>query len=298
MRIAFAGLATSHPFALARLATRARDLELSVWDSHQSSVRRFASEFPARRHSSARSLLSDSPDVVIVSVRPQHSAVVVGSVLESGAACYHSKVASANLDQLEALDRVVSPQPERYLGGSVLRFAPALQTLGPARGAARLDVLVKHDIGFFLDATRAWQDDPAEGGGTAISLGVHGWEIASAILGEPFTAQGGTTSLDYHASRSEDGASLRAISRSGTLVEVTIVGAADSEEYRAEIHTEDGSQAVVLGGGDEDVSLGYEATTEAILALGDGAPSPVDWALARNVIETGIVTAQLARPRL
>lgn len=293
--MAFAGLATSHPFTIARLATRFRDLELSVWDVGGSGAERFASEFGARRFDSLAGLLRTSPDVVVTSVRPRHAAETVRAVLDSGAPCYHSKVAAATPAQFADLDRAVSQQGHRYLGGSVLRFAPALSTRAADTVVTGVDVVVRHDIAIFLEGDRRWQDEPNEGGGTAISLGVHGWDIASAILGETLVPLGGETSNTCYPSKSEDTAALRAVSASGATVSVTIVGVSDHEEYSAVIHSADGPQTLVLGGGDEDVSLGYAGTVNAIFAMANGGLSPVSWEHSRNVIETSIVAAALAR---
>jgi hypothetical protein len=67
---------------------------------------------------------------------------------------------------------------------------------------------------------------------------------------------------------------------------VEVLGVSESESYSVTLHTRDGSETIVIEGGDDVVrGLGYEGTIEALLAMVGGAPSPVPWAETRAVLD-------------
>ncbi|MEV4125498.1 hypothetical protein [Nocardia sp. NPDC049707] len=300
MRIGFAGVAHSHPFSDAHNARSLGISELAVWDSDDHSRREdFAREWSAVTHRTLTELLDWGPDVVIVTPRPRHIASVVSAVLDRGLACFLNKVPAADSSGLTALDTAVRGRSGRFLTSSVLRFAPAVRAL-----AAEIDgeepiavhVSVRHGIDIFTTPERRWQDDPNDGGGTAISMGLHAWEMLDAILPRAVTPLGGvTTRLPGSPTISENVAAIHAVASGGVPVSVDIVGAGTGEEYELAVHTESGVRRMSLDGSDHYHSLGYIDCLRAVLAMAEGAPSPVPWERSRAVVETTLAAAQLAR---
>lgn len=297
MRIGFAGVAHSHPFSDARNARALGVDELAVWDPDDRSRRAdFAREWQATTYESLASLLDRDPDVVIVTPRPHRIAPVVAAVLDRGIACFLNKVPAADTAGLDALDAAVGNRSGRFLTSSVLRFAPGIRALAAELAGEEpiaAHISVRHGIDAFTTAARRWQDDPADGGGTAVSMGLHAWEMLDSVLGREVTPLGGVISrIPGNATISENTVALHAVATGGVPVSVDIVGAGTGEWYETVVHTEAGIRRVSLGHPDD---LGYLDCLRAVLAMADGAPPPVPWARSRAVALTTVRAAQLAR---
>lgn len=297
MRIGFAGVAHSHPFSDARNARTLGVDELAVWDPDDHSRRAdFAREWQATTYESLAALLDRGPDVVIVTPRPHRIAPVVAAVLDRGIACFLNKVPAADMAGLAALDAAVGDRSGRFLTSSVLRFAPGIRALAAELAGEEpiaAHISVRHGIDVFTTAARRWQDDPHDGGGTAVSMGLHAWEMFDSVLGREVTPLGGVTSLiPDSATISENTVALHAVAAGGVPVSVDIVGAGTGECYEVVVHTEAGVRRVSLEHPD---GLGYLDCLRAVLAMAEGAPPPVPWARSRAVVRTTLTAAQLAR---
>ncbi|MEU1980599.1 hypothetical protein [Nocardia sp. NPDC019395] len=295
MRIGFAGVAHSHPFSDARNAQALGVSELAVWDADDHSrCADFVREWSATNCETLDGLLDWGPDVVIVTPRPRRVAAVVSAVLDRDIACFLNKVPAANTAALADLDAAVGTRSGRFLTSSVLRFAPGLRAF-----AAELEppiavhVSVRHGIDIFTTPERRWQDDPADGGGTAVSMGLHAWEILDTVLGREITPLGGVAArIPDSRTISENIVTLHALAAGDIPVSVDIVGAGMGEAYEVVAHTRSGVLRKSLGGSDD---LGYVDCLRAVLAMARGAPSPVPWERSRTVVRTTLTAAQLAR---
>ncbi|MFD1934030.1 Gfo/Idh/MocA family protein [Nonomuraea mangrovi] len=295
MRIALAGLATSHPYTDAR--TLARHAELVVWEQDPDRLRRFTDEHPgAEVASSLAGLLATAPDGVVLTVPNPQAPQALEAVLETGAPVFMNKPAAASRAQLEALDRLEIT--DRVLSSSVLRFAPAF-TAAKIDPEAVLSVraTVRHDVGIWATGYNPWQDTPGEGGGTMVTMGVHGVELLVALLGPQVRLAGAAGAIrHYDGLRSEDTGVMALRWDSGVTGTVEIIGVSESEAYTVTVHTREGSSEIVIEGGDDVLKgLGYEGTVEAFLAMVGGAPSPVPWAQTRAILDV-LVTAREAVP--
>jgi len=300
MRIGFAGVAHSHPFSDALSARSFGVQELAVWDPDDHSRRRdFVREWSAIEQHSLADLLAWGPDLVIVTPRPHRITTVVAAVLDHGVACFLNKVPAASTAGLAALDAAVGARSDRFLTSSVLRFAPGVRALAEelaGQDPIAVHVSVRHSIDIFTTPARQWQDDPNDGGGTAISMGLHAWEMLDAFLDRPVTPLGGVTGrIPGTRTISENTAAFHAVAAGGIPVSVDVVGAGSGEGYDVTVHTETGVHRMALDGSDHHRSLGYLDCMQAALAMADGAPSPVPWERSRAVIETTLTAAQLAR---
>jgi predicted dehydrogenase len=295
MRIAFAGVAHSHPFSDARSARALGEHEFAVWDTDDPARRAdFASTWSAPVHESLDELLDQRPDVVVVTPRPHRIVPVVSAVLDRGIACFLNKVPAASMEALDALDAAVGARAERFLTASVLRFAPAVQALraelaGEEPVAAH--VSVRHAIDVFTTVERRWQDDPQVGGGTAVSMGLHAWELLDAVLPGPVTPLGGVAArLPGSRTISENTVAVHGMTGTGVPVTVDIVGAGTGEAYEVVVHTGSGVRRAAPSG-----DLGYLDCFRAVLAMAGGAVSPVPWERSRAVLRTTLTAAQRVR---
>jgi predicted dehydrogenase len=293
MRIAIAGLASSHPFTDARiLGERA---ELVVYDDEPARMQRFLAEHP---HASAvpeiADLLAARPDGVVLTVPTPQAAPALAEFLDRDLPCFVNKPAAATTAQLEAIDLAVSRAPHRVLSTSVLRFAPALSSLAWERGEVlAASAVIRHDVSRWAKGHNPWQDDPAVGGGMLVTMGVHGIELLVRLLGPDIhLVSAAAATRRYTSLASEDTAVLALRWDDGLPASVTFVGVTDRESYEVTVHTTEGEQRVVLSGGVEpEVALGYRGTLDAFLSMVDGAPSPVPWR------ETHAVLSALVRAR-
>lgn len=285
MRIALAGLATSHPYTDARTLCRVADLV--VWEPDPQRLDRFRAEYPdAAVVPDLAALLDTRPDGVVLTVPPPRVPAALARVLDRRLPCFVNKPAAATVDQVAQLDRIVSAAPELVLSSSVLRFAPDFAAFSvPRAELLTVRATVRHDVGLWATGYNPWQDDPAVGGGTLVMMGLHGVELLVALLGPDVELVGAATATrGYPALRSEDTALLSLRWSDGVLGVVEVLGVSADEAYEVSAHTSAGTRGVVLAGGEEE--LGYHATMAAFLAMVEGAPSPVPWAQTRAVLGT------------
>lgn len=284
MRIALAGLATSHPYTDAR--TLARHAELVVWEPDGERLRRFTEEHPgARVAGSLAEALADGPDGVVLTVPNPRVPEALAAVLETGAACFVNKPAAATREQLDRLDRLAIH--DRVMSGSVLRFAPGFAGVKAEPGEVlSVRATVRHDVGLWATGYNAWQDTPSEGGGTLVTMGVHGVELLVALLGPEVRLVGAAGATRHYGTlRSEDTGVLALQWESGVTGVVEVLGVSDQESYGVTLHRRDGADRVVIEPGDDPVlGLGYAGTIEAFLRMVAGAPSPVPWAQTRAIL--------------
>ncbi|WP_055505854.1 Gfo/Idh/MocA family protein [Nonomuraea pusilla] len=286
VRIVLAGLATSHPYTDARTLTR--HAELVVWEPDPERLRRFTDEHPAAKVAGGLDeALATKPDGVVLTVPNPQVPGALAKVLETGAPCFVNKPAAASREQLDALDRL--PVHDRVMSGSVLRFAPAFAAAPPVDPDEVLAVraTVRHDVGMWATGYNAWQDTPGEGGGTMVTMGVHGVELLVALLGPDVRLAGAAGARRHYATlRSEDTGVMALRWGSGVTGTVEILGVSESEAYTVTLHRRDRTDTIVIESGDDPVAnLGYEGTIEAFLAMVGGAPSPIPWEQTRAILE-------------
>ena len=289
MRIGIAGLATSHPYTDAR--TLGRHAELVVCEPDRARLERFTTEHPdAVAVPDLEALLGTGPDGVVLTVPTPAVPGALGRLLDRDLPCFVNKPAAATPVQLAALEPVVARAPHRVLSTSVLRFAPEFVAF-QGSVTARADVLaarvtVRHDVALWATGFNPWQDDPAAGGGTMVSMGTHGVELLVALLGPAARTVGAAATVRRYAGlRSEDTALLALRWDDGIPATVEVIGVTADESYEVVLHTAEGERRVRLsGGGDTETALGYRATVDAFLSMVRGAPSPVPWEQTSTIL--------------
>ncbi|MFI6483167.1 Gfo/Idh/MocA family protein [Nonomuraea sp. NPDC050663] len=290
MRIAMAGLATSHPYADAR--TLARHGELAVWEPDAQRLATFTEEHPSAAVAAGlEELLARDLDGIVLTVPTPLVPAALGPVLDAGVPVFINKPAAATRDQLTAIDKLIRPCAERVLSSSVLRFAPAFRdrSVDPADVLA-VRATVRHDVGIWATGYNPWQDTPGEGGGTLVTMGVHGVELLVALLGPEVSLVGAAGAIrHYDTLRSEDtGVIAMQWWGSGIPGTVEVLGVSEEESYTVTVHTRNGAEEIVIAG-----DLGYEGTIDAFLSMVGGAPSPVPWEQTRAILDV-LVSAREA----
>ncbi|SCL21900.1 hypothetical protein GA0074692_1282 [Micromonospora pallida] len=284
MRIALAGLATSHPYTDAR--TLRNVAELVVWEPDPQRLARFRAEQPdAVVVPDLDALLAAGPDGVVLTVPTSDVPAALGRILDRKLPCFVNKPAAATREQFDRLEQVVSRSPELVLTSSVLRFAPEFVGFDvPRDQVLAVRATVRHDVGLWATGYNPWQDDPTVGGGTLVMMGLHGVELLVALLGPAVRLVGAAGAVrHHHGLRSEDTGVLALRWDNGVLGTVEVLGVSEGESYEVTVHTVAGERRVVLRGGADE--LGFRSTVDAFLAMVHGAPSPVPWAQTRAVLD-------------
>ncbi|NUR74306.1 MAG: Gfo/Idh/MocA family oxidoreductase [Hamadaea sp.] len=286
--IALAGLATSHPYTDAR--TLAAGSALAVWEPDAERLARFRAEHPdAEVFADLSSLLDAKPDGVVLTVPTPQVAPALAAVLDRDLPCFVNKPAAATAGQLAALDPVVARAPHRVLSSSVLRFAPSFEQFRSAVRSSEVltaRATVRHSVQPWAEGLNPWQDDPSAGGGTLVTMGIHGVELLVALLGPEVAVAGAVSAIRrYRTLRSEDTGIIALGWTDGPVGAVEILGVTDGEAYAVTVETAEGTHAVTLTGGDDpETALGYRGTIAAFLGMVAGEPSPVRWTETRAVL--------------
>ncbi|MDP3951390.1 Gfo/Idh/MocA family oxidoreductase [Microbacterium sp.] len=287
MKVGFAGLVMSHAFSDARnVQACGAQHDLIVIDEDEARIARFLDEHPsASRAEGLAELLNQRPDVVVVTVPPAQVAAVVATILDASIPVVVNKPAAASFDQLAGLDRAVAGRSEQFLTSSVLRFAPAVDEFIVDRAELlSVRVTVRHDVSWWIDSPSAWQDDRNLGGGTAVMMGVHGFELLDAIVGPGFEVSWVSASKRHlPLLQSEDVVIVGVEWRDGLAGTVEILGHSDREGYEVVLQERSGTRRLSLGQQLHD-SFGYDGFAMAILSLGAGETTPVAWSRSRGVL--------------
>ncbi|WP_279071943.1 hypothetical protein [Microbacterium lacticum] len=306
VRIGFAGLAHSHPYSDAANAL-ALDAEIvGVSDLDPGRRAEFARLFGCPERDSLADLCAQEPDLVIATPHPDDVPRTAALLAKSGAPVFFNKVVAATQGRLEAWDEAVCRIPSSLIGtNSVLRFAPAVQELRRATSGAEIlgiRVIAQHDNALFRSAGREWQDDPAVGGGTLVTVGAHAWEMVDVLL--PGAVLGAATGWVRRrarsGTRSEDAAGVSGmlkLSDGGAVpVEAWVTGVPGTDRYGIEAVTGDGIVTVDLrGDANANETMGFAGLIRALIAAAREGRLPVDGARSRAVVANTIRAAEIAR---
>ncbi|MGP6178242.1 hypothetical protein ACTU6U_13195 [Microbacterium sp. A196] len=307
LRIAFAGLAHSHPFTDARNARRLGAEVVAVCDADADAATDFADRFGARVVGSPAALITHRPDVLVATPRPDEIVPLLRAVAQSGAVMpvFFNKVVAATDAQLTAWESALDDVRAPVGTASVLRFAPALTRF--AGDLAEQEIIgvrvhAQHDNAGFQLPGRAWQDDPVQGGGTLVTVGVHAWEMIDRIVpGARFDPASGWSRRSTGATtRSEDAAGVDGLLRRAEggqpiPVQVTITGLSGPDRYSADVLTARGLHTVELDVGAANEQLGFAGLVRALLEEAPSERVPAPWAEARAVVANTIRAAGFVR---
>lgn len=299
--IGFIGLATSHPYAdAATIIARHPDAAVQVWEPDPERMAVFLERFPqARVHETLTGIVDAELDGAIVSVPPPGIALAVAAIAERDFPAFINKPAAATLAQLDAVDAVVRPIAERVLSTSVLRFAEPVRQLAERIDLARVlsaRAVVRHDVARWLAGSTDWQDDVEVGGGSIVTMGIHGMELLVVLLGADVEVTSSLGEVRHlHGLKSEDTAVIGLRWSNGILGTIDVIGVTETESYSVALETVDGTVTIDLPSGGTD-PFGYEKAIDQFLGMVDASRrgravvSPVPWAETRAILH-GIATA-------
>ncbi|MGV8857471.1 hypothetical protein [Rhodoglobus sp.] len=311
IRVAFAGLAHSHPFTdatnLVRLKEQGVEVDVvGVYDSDASQAEIFAERFACAAASTLDALITLDADLFIVTARPHEITAYAKTLLsETSAPLFFNKVVAANHTQLRNWIAAIDSAPERVGTSSVLRFAPRLRELAEQTAGAEiwgLRILVQHDIAMFLAEGRKWQDDPELGGGTLVTIGTHAWEIVDQLLPQATLAspaQGWIHHAINSASTSEETAQLDGwlVTPGGTNVPLalTVTGTPGPEVYAVDVFTATGTHSLTLSSTNANDSLGFAELADELVRNAQLGRTTTPWSSAQTIVANTIHAALTLR---
>lgn len=303
LRVAFAGLAHSHPLADAANA-RAQGCEVvGVHDADADAAAAFATRFGGVAVGGVDELRGLAPDLVIATPRPDEALPFLRALGAGRIPVFFNKVVAATAEQLAAWDDEMRRASAPIGTASVLRFAPALLPFAArVSGADVLAVRVRaqHDNAGFPQPGREWQDDPQQGGGTLVTVGVHAWELLDAVLpgAELVDATGWTRTGSGATTHSEDAGGIDAIvEHDGARipVQVLVTGIPGPDAYGIEVTTAAGAHSLELDVDDANTALGFAGLLTALVEAAREGRVAAPWRDARTVVAHTVRAAAIAR---
>ncbi|MDF2559360.1 MAG: hypothetical protein K0R99_806 [Microbacterium sp.] len=315
LRVAFAGLAHSHPYTDAANVRALGAEVVGVHDADAVAAGDFAGRFGGAAVDSVGALTARRPDLVIVTPRPEETVPFLQVLGGGGAPVFVNKIMAATAAQLDEVDRVLAASSVPVGTSSVLRFAPGLRRLATELdgGAGTGEVLAlrvhaQHDNAAFQLPDRSWQDDPQRGGGTAVTVGVHAWEMVDVLLpgATLVSGSGWTRTRDGSTTASEDAAGVDGLLRvpgaaREVPVQVLVTGVPGPDVYAVDVVTATGIRSVSLGAdggvdGDEvNAALGFLGLIRALLDMAPHGATVAPWREARVVVANTVRAAEATR---
>lgn len=310
-RVAFAGLAHSHPYADAENLRAQGAVVVAVHDTDADAAAAFGERFGVTVVPSPDALTKVGADLVIATPRWDESVSILRALTgpDAVAPVFVNKTVAATSAQLAAFASAVAEAGVPVGTSSVLRFAPAVVALAEVVAADRavgaevlaVRVHVQHDAAAFRLPGREWQDDPARGGGTLVTVGVHAWEMVDAVLpGAVLTAPAGTTRrVAGSSTRSEEAGVVSGMLRlQGTLpipVQALVTGVAGPDAYRIEVVTSAGMRTADLDVDDANEALGFAGLVRALRVAAPRGRTVAPWSGAEIVVRNTVAAALAAR---
>lgn len=297
MRIAFVGLETSHPFSDAR-NLRALDpaVEL-VACGRPGRMASFAADNPSTRvFPTVSEVLASSPDVAIISVRPEEVAAALRALCAAGVPVFINKPAAVTIAQVDEIEAILRDATSAFLTGSVLSFAPAVAQASIERSQlVAVEATLRHDVSWWRDPAFAWQAAESGARGLVPVIGVHAFDVLASTVGEDFEVEAVQCGRRaYPELNGGDSAQLLLRFSDGLGATVSLIGASDSERYAFEYHTATSTSTVSFPDDSAD-PFGYVAAASQILALGRGEPAPRSWQHSLVVLRQLSRAADLSR---
>jgi predicted dehydrogenase len=306
-RVAFAGLAHSHPYSDAGNLLAFGAEVVGVVDADAPAAAEFAARFGGVAVSSAAEFRGLGADLVIATPRPDERVPLLRALTTSGATApvFFNKVVAATAAQFEEWDEAIDAASVPVGTSSVLRFAPAIEQLARALSTEEIlsiRVLAQHDNTAFQLPGREWQDDPARGGGTLVTVGVHAWELIDRMFpGAVFDGGAGWTRRRIGSTtRSEDAGGIDGWLRltgadHSVPVQVLVTGVSGPDAYSVEVVTARGIRSADLDVTDANDALGFAGLIRTLLVASAAGQVAAPWAQARAVVRNTIRAAELAR---
>ncbi|WP_144875812.1 Gfo/Idh/MocA family oxidoreductase [Microbacterium sp. 1.5R] len=299
-RVAFAGLAHSHPDADARNIRALGGEVVGVFDGDQAAAAAFARRHGTASLGSPADLLALRPDLVIATPRTHEAAALVRALRDGVTPVFVNKVVAATPAQLD--DWSDAADPALVGTSSVLRFAPALAALRTEveqDDVLAVRVRAQHDAAGFRTVERSWQDAPDLGGGILATVGVHAWEMVDVVLpGGRLSTGTGWTRRAAGSPHSEDAAGLDArvvVAGRAVPVQVSVSGVPGPDAYAIDVVTTGGLRSCVLDVDDPNTALGFEGLIRALLDASADGCVVAPWRSAQVVVENTVRAAQIAR---
>jgi predicted dehydrogenase len=295
MRIAVIGLSYTHPYTYTKILQRMGHEVVHVWDDDPARLAEFSQQFGVPPLASPYDVPEGAVDGLILTARLPERIDHVLHYLQLGIPIYSGKPMAGQEHLIDQVVAAVHVTGTPLFTTSVLRYAPVLQALREHLRQGGMGTLVSvrsvaaHKIQSYMQEPNIWQDDPARGGGTVITMGVHALELLSALVGPPSRVAGAVMAKRYYQeSLSEDVALMTLQWDDGLVGTVEVIGGVAVECYGIELF---GSERVLrasipkgdildhrgaaVGAADSWLEFGYIGTMNAFLEMCRSRTMPI-----------------------
>ncbi|UPO78401.1 hypothetical protein [Arthrobacter sp. Helios] len=307
MRVAFVGLAHSHPYADAGNLLALGGEVAGVHDVDAAAAADFADRFGGRPASSIAALLRVRPDVVIATPHPHQVLTVASALRDAGTLAFFNKTVAATDAAIKGWERSIAGAEHRIGTCSVLRFAPALEEFADTLAGSEVlavRVTAQHDAAGFRTVGRRWQDDPGSGGGTAVTVGVHAWELIDKVLPGAWIVDGTgwTSTKEDQRTLSEDvagvGVRMRTLPGRSVPVHALISGLPGNDAYALEVLTDRGYHNLSLDITTANTALGFRGLIQRLETEVPLGRVPAPWTESHIRVRNTVRAAAIARSDL
>ncbi len=317
MKIGMIGLSLSHPYAFADIL-RSKGVESAfVWDYEKERAEKYSADYGAQVVSDPREMIDRGADGVILCGIAKDRAQQVLPFLEAGIPTFITKPLVTNREDLGVLSETVQRTGAPIFSTSTLRYVPGVVAIREMIAAGSLGALlgatgsVVHQIGYYMTPPNTWQDNPLQGGGSIINMGIHAVEMLVAAMGtgiESVHCYAGKR--HYQESQSEDVAAISLRYRDGKVGAVNVICSSKSSGYdltvfgvEKSVHTTAPSGLVSqypgapIGGADHLREYGYTPTIEAFLRMIETKTPPIPFEETLEIHEALIAARESASGR-
>ncbi len=301
-KIGIVGLGLKNPYTYAPILKEKGAQVVAVYDTFPELVKEFAKTFACTEvYDIAKFPHVDG--VIISSINNLH-AELARYFLSRDIPVFIEKPLSNNID--EALQFIDEHKEKPWFSASSLRFSPVYIQMAKDIHADKnpiqyCRVAVFHTMEHFMnDPRKRWHDNPAEGGGMLIDIGIHAIELLNMIMPKKNIAYSrySKSSSHYTSSFSHDNHHIIITYEDGSCASVDLLCATSHLDYLVEAYTLTGKylnldeMPYIKGEWNaENAYGGFEKTIEAFLEMVGTKRPPIsieetrrNFSLLKNII--------------
>ena len=284
--IGIVGLGLKNPYTYAPILKEKGAQVVAVYDTYPELVKEYANTFAcAEVYDSTRYPQVDG--VIISSINNQHTQLAK-YFLSRDIPVFIEKPLSHNVD--EALQFIDEHAGKPWFSASPLRFSPVYIRMAKdlhagANPVQYCRVAVFHTMEHFMkDPRKRWHDNPEEGGGMLIDIGIHAIELLNMVMLEKQIAscRYSNSSSHYTSSSSHDNHHAIITYEDGSCASVDVLCATSHLDYLVEAYTlteryANSDEIPYLKGSwnAENAYGGFEKTIEAFLDMVETKRPPI-----------------------
>ncbi len=285
-RIGIVGLGLKNPYTYAKLLKGCGAEVVAVYDDYPELVTEYAADFGCKAVFNLDEYPCDVDGVIIDSINSRHLELAL-YFISKDIPVFIDKPLSNDPD--EAIEFIKKFDKCVWFSASPLRFSPlyqkmVLDLIASGRSLQYIRTAVFHTMEHFMKKEdKKWHDDPSQGGGMLVDIGIHAIELLNMF---PHVDVDKITYMRsrgfYKDSLSGDNHHVSIRYKDGSMADVDLLCATNHLDYMVEAYTNDGrfynsdEQRYISEGYDADNAYGgFDGVIAAFLDMVDTKKIPV-----------------------